>query len=85
MFFKTETICFDQKWFPLLLQLGLSSCFCWALRNPPATQQTSNSYFAYNLLLKKFHRARLKEFEKSWKICDFLSVFYQLRIHSSFC
>ena len=44
------------------------SCLFWALRKPPATQQMSNSYFGYTLLKKKFHRARLNEFEKVGKV-----------------
>ena len=38
------------------------AAFCWALRQQPATQQMSNSYFGYTLQQKKFHRARLNEF-----------------------
>ena len=47
------------------------SCLFWPLRKPPATQQMSNSYFRYTLYKKKFHRARLKEFEKIGKFVTF--------------
>ena len=47
------------------------SCIFWPLCKPAATQQMSNSYFGYNLLQKKFHRARLNEFKKVGKFVTF--------------
>ena len=47
------------------------SCLFWPLRQPPATQQMSNSYFGYTLPQKKFHRARLNVFKKVGKFVTF--------------
>ena len=39
----------------------------WPLRNPIATQQKFNSFFGFIFSQKKFHRARLNEFQKVGK------------------
>ena len=71
--------CFLKVRLYVLTKNGLLYCYHWVtcsclfrpLRQPPATQQKSNSYFGYTLQQKKFHRAQLNEFKKVGKIVTF--------------
>ena len=83
-FLKLRLYVLTKNGLPYCYKWVTYSCFSWPLCNPPATQKMFNCWFAYTLPLKKFHRARLKEFWKVGKKCDILSVFYQLRINCIF-
>ena len=61
-FLKLRLFVLTKNDLPFCYNWVTYSWFFWPLRNPPATQQTFKSYFAYTLLLKNFLRARWKEF-----------------------